>query len=369
MREKMTDNGNDPLDGGIAYTFKKAPVMMFSIDSNGTILSVNDHWLSIFGYGRDEIVGNNYIDFLTESSQIFAQEIGLPKLIETGFSTDIPYQFRKKNSNVMDVQLSAITEKNEENSLERSMCILIDVTDRNRAQKALKAEMKRAEFYLDLLSHDISNIHQGILSILQLTMMKNNNEKDTKKNLVLAEDLVHRAINLIKNVQLLTTLKKTNVHLEPVDISEMVQKIINNIPDMFFKKKVTINFFPNSNPLYVMADPMVEELFINLIHNGIKFQREDYAIVDIDISEIQEDEIVKINISDHGQGISDEFKDTIFNRFSSEDVKFHSGIGLSLVKELVNRYGGEIEVRDRIEGDYTKGAIFSVSLVRGENDS
>ncbi len=343
--------------------------MIFSIDSKGIILSVNDHWLNIFGYRREEVAGFNYIDFLTESSNIFAREIGLPKLIETGFSTDIPYQFRKKNGKVIDVQLSAIAEKNEEDSPERLMCILIDVTDRNIAQKALKMEMKRAEFYLDLLSHDIANIHQGILSILQLTTMKNNNKKDTKKNLALAEDLVHKAINLIKNVQLLTTLKKTDVHLEPVDISEMVQKIINNVPDMFIKKKVTINFFPNSHPIYIMADFMVEELFINLIHNGIKFQREDYAIIDIDISEIKEEGIVRICISDHGPGIPDDIKDTIFYRFSREEVKFHSGIGLSLVKELVNRYGGEIEVRDRIEGDYTKGTIFSVSLVRGEKET
>jgi len=73
---------------------------------------------------------------------------------------------------------------------------------------------------------------------------------------------------------------------------------------------------------------------------------------------------VVIEMSDHGMGIVDEQKARIFDRHIKGSSYTYSGIGLSLVKELVSRYKGLVQVSDRVEGDHRQGAKFTITLPR-----
>ncbi len=80
---------------------------------------------------------------MTEDSRCHALEVTLPKFFEKGFCKDIPYQFRKKNGEIIDVLLSAIAERDETGNLVRSLAVTIDVTDRNRAEAELRQSEQR----------------------------------------------------------------------------------------------------------------------------------------------------------------------------------------------------------------------------------
>ncbi len=116
--------------------YTKTPVMMHSINGGGRLISVSDYWLEHLGYERDEVIGRPSTDFLTEESRRYAAEVVLPDFLRTGACKDVPYQMVKKNGEVIDVELSAIAEGNE-NGFVRSLAVLVDVTERKRAQDDL----------------------------------------------------------------------------------------------------------------------------------------------------------------------------------------------------------------------------------------
>ena len=123
--------------------YDRTPVMMHSIDDQGRLVSVNDYWLEALGYERDEVLGRPSTDFLTDESRRYAQEVALPAFRRTGATKDIEYQMVGKDGDVIDVLLSATASYDAEGQLLYSMAQMVDVTERNRAQRALQESEER----------------------------------------------------------------------------------------------------------------------------------------------------------------------------------------------------------------------------------
>lgn len=125
--------------------YKNTPAIMHSIDAEGRLLSVSELWLRTLDYSRDEVIGRKSTDFFTSESQRFAIETVLPEFFRTGFVVDIPYQMVTKNGCILDVELSAVCERDANNQIVRSLAVMADVTKRNLAEQALKDAKEYAE--------------------------------------------------------------------------------------------------------------------------------------------------------------------------------------------------------------------------------
>ncbi len=117
--------------------YNRTPAMLHSIDSTGRLISVSDYWLSVMGYERDEVIGRRSAEFLTEASRQHATEVILPEFMKNGSCRDVEYQFVKKDGEIMDVLLSATSERNSDGQIIRSLAVLQDVTLRKQAEKNL----------------------------------------------------------------------------------------------------------------------------------------------------------------------------------------------------------------------------------------
>jgi two-component system, cell cycle sensor histidine kinase and response regulator CckA len=137
--------------------YNETPVMLHSIDREGRLISVSDYWLAALGYTRDEVIGCGSIEFLTEESRRHAIEDVLPGFMRTGSCTNVEYQFVKKNGEIIDTLLSATAELDEAGQLVRSLAVVIDVTDRKRAEESIRRSEER---YRSLVQNAVFGIYR-----------------------------------------------------------------------------------------------------------------------------------------------------------------------------------------------------------------
>ena len=119
----------------------------------------------------------------------------------------------------------------------------------------------------------------------------------------------------------------------------------------------------------VKANKLLREVFVNLIGNAVKHSKGPVNIwINVDCIRENGKEYYKISVADDGPGIPDETKKRLFQRFKREGNKsFGYGLGLFLVKTIVEDFHGKVWVEDRVVGDHSKGARFVVTLPAAEN--
>ena len=118
--------------------------------------------------------------------------------------------------------------------------------------------------------------------------------------------------------------------------------------------------YSNLHDINIMAEDLLDEIFINLFSNTIKYTDSSEVKIDVTIRDyfIGETKYWMITISDYGKGIPDSMKKELFERFYSKAKG--SGLGLSIARALVERYRGKIWVGDKVYEDYTKGTTFGM---------
>jgi PAS domain S-box-containing protein len=236
-----------------------------------------------------------------------------------------------------------------------------DITERKRIEEKFKAEKAQAELYLDLMGHDISNMHQIAMGYLELARDQERYDSVTEF-LDTPMAVLQRSARLIQNVKKLQKLRDGLVQIQEVDAGKVLQSVqqeFGSIP----QKVVTLNL-NGCDRCRVMANELLYDVFANLVSNAIKHTGDQAEII-VDLVTVKDNggQFCQVMVEDNGQGIPDDFKGMIFNRMlKGTDKAKGMGLGLYLVKSLVESYGGRVWVEDRVKGDHTKGARFVVML-------
>jgi signal transduction histidine kinase len=113
----------------------------------------------------------------------------------------------------------------------------------------------------------------------------------------------------------------------------------------------------------VQANELLLEVFTNLFRNALQYSREEKRIqVDIEPYSHRDTRYWEIRVIDWGVGISPEQRKKLFTRYSEGATGL--GLGLSVVKSLIEAFGGSVKMENRIPDDYTKGSVFILRLLR-----
>lgn len=156
-------------EGRYRSLYHHTPAMLHSIDPKGRLVSVSDYWVELMGYSRDEVIGHKLTDFFTAESRQYAETTIFPQFFKSGICQDIPYQFVKKNGEKIYVLLSAIADRDTRGNIVRSLAVSIDVTQRNRAEAALKQAKEELSLYSQDLERLVRKQTEEITNILTYT--------------------------------------------------------------------------------------------------------------------------------------------------------------------------------------------------------
>ncbi|MFX0113726.1 MAG: sensor histidine kinase, partial [Candidatus Hodarchaeota archaeon] len=222
------------------------------------------------------------------------------------------------------------------------------------------------EFLNDLLFHDIRNYNllaHGYLEILERTFKE---EEASMQLLEKSKMAIERSSNLLSNVRKVRSLREKWIQdsisptLRKVDMVAAIDQSLELLKESYPEVGLRIEFEHPSEPCFVMADEFINDIFMNLLTNAIKYTPDESKIIEINIEKIsrKDSPFWKVSIGDYGPGIPDDRKKIIFDQLNGE-IK-SSGIGLSITRILVESFNGKIWVEDRKLP--SKGSIFIVML-------
>jgi PAS domain S-box-containing protein len=353
------------------YYFDNAQVGLYwSRISDGKILECNETFAKLFGYETREACLEDYVATEHYVYPNKRNEI-LDAIRKNKEVRDREILVTKRDGNPIWLSVSARMFENE-NRIEGAV---IDITKRKMAEQELKeSEIQyknaydKADFYKDLLAHDVSNILNNINASIQLIeLWKDNSEitNNTEEMIEIIKQQLERGASLVSNVRKLSEIEEGNRLIKSIDAIEVIQDSIEDILSRFQDRAIEIKVEKTKEISYVKGGDLLIDAFENILINAALHNESDMIRIWVKVSEVFKDDekFVKIEFKDNGLGINDTRKKAIFERnYKNDRSTGGMGIGLSLVKKIINSYDGQVSVDNRLMEDHTKGSNFIILL-------
>lgn len=237
--------------------------------------------------------------------------------------------------------------------------LYIDMTDRFRAEEALRASNADLERFAHVASHDLREPLRTIVSFTELLQRRYGDRLDTDAGEFLDFILQggRRMDRLIETLLREARVGTGPLSPEPVDVGEVLDAVESSLAGRIREAGAAVTRDPL--PVVLADRSRLEQVLANLVHNGLKFRGEEPPRVHV--SAVREGELWRISVADNGIGVPAEDRDEIFEPFRRlhDETEYEgSGIGLSTVKRIVGRLGGSIRVDAGDDG----GSVFSFTL-------
>ena len=175
------------------------------------------------------------------------------------------------------------------------------------------------------------------------------------------DNQIDRGVLLINNVHKLSKIEDMETSLQVVNLSKILDEAITFANKSSQGKQLEIKVNEFDKNITVMANEFLLDIFENILHNAIKYNRNQLLKIEIKITreKIKKKHFIRLEFKDNGIGVFDENKEIIFQRGSKKDKKAKGmGIGLSLVKKIIKSYNGKIWVENRVKDDHSQGSNF-----------
>lgn len=235
--------------------------------------------------------------------------------------------------------------------------IIRDVTKEKEADR-IKTEL------VSMVAHEIKSPLTSMYGFTELLLENPLPESKAKEYIRVIQSEVIRLTDFVNKFLSLSRLEsgKIRVRMDPFDLSAVVEKAIRLSKPAADKKHIVVSVkLPEFMP-FVVGDPeLIEQVFLNLLSNAIKYSPKQAKVgIEIDAGE---NELI-VHVIDNGYGIPKEAIPRIFEKFyrvseirSDEEIE-GSGLGLALVKEILEKHGSEIKVKSKLG----VGSVFTFSL-------
>ncbi|MFW9958654.1 MAG: PAS domain S-box protein [Candidatus Odinarchaeota archaeon] len=257
------------------------------------------------------------------------------------------YRYVRKNGEIRWVE--SFSSQVEYDGVPAIQTVTVDISGRRQSERELRSAKDRALLYLDLMGHDLAQQLQVILNSAALMM---NAIEDSVKNSFYKVicDAIKRCSRIIQEAN--STEQLLSV---PLSERSLTQAVTTCIEAMSHAENITFETFIMGSDARINADEYLELLVSNILMNSIEHNVKERKKVWIRLERAGLDYL--LSISDDGPGIPDSTKAGLFNM-----SRRFGGLGLHTVNHLVEKYGGRIELHDRVPGQYSQGLEVKIWL-------
>ncbi len=336
------------------------------IDKDLNIISFNEAFAQNTNTPRGRILGKKCYEVLhnfsvDEYERFCTGQCIVIKAFESGEPAESVHH-HEFDGELVYHESKALPTKNDDGETDQVVYIINDVTEKKRAEDALKkyaAELERSnklkDLFADIMRHDILNplgVVKNVFELIEDDVKSQEVERELSmvhRNIRKIEDLVHSAAHFgqLESIE--------ELDLETGDLGDIIRQVSEDLETVAAEKDMKLIIPKEKYPADV--NPFIEDVFSNLISNAIK-----YGPQNTEISVTVEDlgESWMISVADNGVGVPDEHKKDIFERFKRVEkgsVK-GSGLGLAIVKKVVELHKGDVWVDDNPDG----GSIFTFTV-------
>ena len=272
-----------------------------------------------------------------------------------GWARQVKHEVDVRTSQLWETVQDLNREVAERKSAERELQSLNETLEQHIASRTAEAD-RRAQYleqFAYVTSHDLKAPLRAVSNLAGWIEEDLSDKLDdtSREQLNLLRDRVHRMHNLIEGLLEYSRVGRTSEPENEVDTRELITEIIDSLsPPKEFKIKIQ-----DDMPTLYVDRLQISQVFSNLIGNALKHHGGDKG--KIRITGEQLDNFCKFSVCDNGQGIDPKYHDKVFMIFqtlNSGDFENSTGIGLALVKKIVEEHGGTI----RLESEVGKGTCF-----------
>lgn len=354
------------------------PQLVWTCSPDGYTDYFNRRWCNYTGLSAEKCLGWNWTNLLHPDDRQKCLDVWNESL-RTGKKYDIEYRLRRAKSGKYRWFLGqAYPLRNNSGKIIKWFGSCTDIDEQKRTQEALQHALQEArkarkeaeianrlkDEFLAVLSHEIRTPLNPILGWIQMVQKPNITEDRKAKGLEVIERNAKLQINLIEDLLDISRIMRGKLTLDnsPVNLESVIKAALDTVRLAADNKSIAIESSFADSTVMVIGDAVrLQQVLWNLMSNAIKFTPSGGRV---SVSLEHTDTMAQITVSDTGIGISQEFLPYIFQYFRQEEASISRtfgglGLGLAIVRNLVEMHGGNIEASSLGHG---KGATFSVKL-------
>ncbi len=316
------------------------------LTQNGKILQTNKAIQELLEYSEEELLTKSVQDISVKedypASKVYMDQMNNNTLDHFVMKK----RYKKKNGAVVWAKTNVTAVRNEDTSIRYQVALVEDITIQLKSEKERKSLLKKLEKsneelqeYAHIVSHDLKSPLRSINALVNWIQDDNKDtlSEDSKQYLTLIETTLEKMERLISDV-----LEYSSVTSEKTDEQEVdVHELIKDIQQLLYIPEHIICVVKRQLPVIKSDRVRVQQLFQNIMSNAVRYIDKEKGLIEIDV--VEKRSFYQFSVSDNGIGIAKEYYDKIFKIFQSlNQNKASSGIGLSIVKKIVDSYGGDI---------------------------
>lgn len=336
-----------------------APNAMIMVNQHGFIVLINSEAEAMFGYTREELVGQP-IHQLVPASLRSLHNLHMQNYLENPDrrnmgqnNTEVHGQRKDGDRFPIEVGLTPITIDKETYIISS----IVDISERLEQQRALRNlnnELRRKNQEMEQFIYTVSHDLKAPL----VTIAGFANRLKMAKDLDFKEDHLHKLDRILANVRSMESLLQDLLHLSrvikrdleksEVDTTSTLEHVLDSLDGIIRKTKARISVTDALPNLYVQ-ESLLFQCLQNIISNALKYTRPD-VIPEVRISPAKENGYSGVRIADNGIGIAEQHQERIFNVFErlNPEAAEGSGVGLSIVKTIMEKHSGKISLTSRL---------------------